>query len=280
MKQCKVIMLPTKSGNIMKYADGILQYQPALHHQWDTTIPQHLYLISNDKIEDGDWVYCLGFIGSPIIGDEKNFGGEFIPSKWIAQVKKFGNGPLIANDGDTSYDVSRYGCFKKIIATTDSSLKLHCVHCENSRIHISDGKGQVTNCSWCKSIPQISQSFVQAFVKVQGKIDEVMVEAGNYCENCGQHNCDNLACRGFKNIFSIKTRPDNTVIIHLIKKNYTKEDFDEILHKVKIARGTLGNGDLNIEPETIWQVRTILDSIIDSINNKSNTYLNDIPGNF
>lgn len=39
-------------------------------------------------------------------------------------------------------------------------------------------------------------------------------------------------------------------------------EIERLKRQIRIARGTLGYGDLNTEPETILQVRTILDSAL------------------
>lgn len=42
----------------------------------------------------------------------------------------------------------------------------------------------------------------------------------------------------------------------------SQEDNERLMKLIRIARGTLGYGELETEPETILQVRTILDSAL------------------
>lgn len=91
LKECKVVMLPTKDKSTIKkskFTDK-LDYSPAMilidEHNWQ---PQHLYILSDDEIKEGDWYY------KPDLN--QIFKAEYTP-------------------GDKN-------C-KKIIATTDKSLK-------------------------------------------------------------------------------------------------------------------------------------------------------------
>ncbi len=54
-KKCKIVLLPTWISNIYKSKEGKLYYwaSPDL----ETSIAQHLYIISDDNIKVGDWIY-------------------------------------------------------------------------------------------------------------------------------------------------------------------------------------------------------------------------------
>lgn len=99
VKKCKVVRLPTTSstdtwGGIVSDERGNLFYlhagSIAKGH-----VPQHLYLVSDDEIREGDWVYVESI-------DKDNH---------IAQ-------------SNTANRHGAYETFSKIIASTDPSLKL------------------------------------------------------------------------------------------------------------------------------------------------------------
>lgn len=91
--------------------------------------------------------------------------------------------------------------YKKIEATTDKSLTYH----DETPI------GENLN-GLHKQVPQIPQSFIEAYVKAEGKISEVLVEM----DSCDKEDC-NDCCN------QVKTRPDNSIIIHP-SKTYTREE--------------------------------------------------------
>ena len=78
LKQCKVVMLPTnEKTNIINTNQGLL------YNSNDYIgINQHLYIISDDEIKEGDWFYN---IHSKIVGRaEFNFGKDELAKKIIA----------------------------------------------------------------------------------------------------------------------------------------------------------------------------------------------------
>lgn len=78
--------------------------------------------------------------------------------------------------------------YNKIIATTDKSLKVE--------------------------LPQISESFVKAYVEALGNIKEVLVEYEAHW--------------GIPSQWKVKLRPDNTIIIHQAK-TYTREELENLI---------------------------------------------------
>lgn len=121
---------------------------------------------------------------------------------------------------------------KKIIATTDKSLIIAGTE------------------KWVYP-PQISESFIKAFVESDGSIKEVMVEysemyncpckeklsiARNWWNKDESMNCKNevedhynhgLTC--FNKEIIIKTRPDNTIIISQAK-TYTRDEVEKLIY--------------------------------------------------
>jgi hypothetical protein len=131
--------------------------------------PQHLYLISNEEIKDGDYCVCV-----------KKFGVLFTDGT----EHKFNQ--LIKVEHEAYYQVNKTD-YKKVIATTDTTLNL----------------------------PLIPQSFIEKYVEVNDKIDEVMVET-ELIES------DKFWFKQFPDSvhdkhYKVKTRKDNTVIISKVK---------------------------------------------------------------
>lgn len=95
----------------------------------------------------------------------------------------------------------------KIIATTDKSLIKK----------INAGKDIPLHQVSIDYLPQIPESFVKAYVEANGEIDEVQVEY----ESFNSHHIGNER---------LKTRDDNTVIIHKIKEEmFTKQEVIQLL---------------------------------------------------
>jgi len=198
-KTFKVVMLPTNQK--VNFAcglqpNGVLKYCSSLS---DLGIgkPQHLYIISDEEIKECDW-----FIGETGIVKRANKIGK-------------NNAQIHTSDGYAYFKHKS----KKIIATTDKSLGI-----TDYRV------SPVPN--FC-DMPRLHESFIQAFVKAynEGKpITEVDLEVNESTK----YNIDELRERhlnGLPHTYNkplIKTRPDNTVIIHRSKK-YTEQELIEIL---------------------------------------------------
>jgi hypothetical protein len=190
MKQCKVIRLPAAVDSDSKL---YLNSGGALHLYTDdfgntpNFTAQHLYLVSNDEIKEDDWVYLEASksLRRILPNDTQD------PENWIVV------------EGNCA--VLREAC-KKVIATTDSSLGKDCY------------TGIRKDMAFFP-LPQIPQSFIEAYLKAQGKIDEVMVEMN---EGTGVFKWANDV---------VKRRSDNTAIIHQAK-TYTRAEVSDIIYNV------------------------------------------------
>ena len=170
-KRAQVIMLPTEEntkiclGNNLSYI-----YSPnpkiTLENTWNELRkynkehktnynPQHLYILSDDEIKEGDY-----FLADNRISQSSNSGKP----NWIVckctEVKntwKYCNEiPNEGHNGDWS---------KKIIATTDTSIKIFA------------GKGDI--CDLYYNLPQPSQQFIEKYIEEYNKgeiIESIMVE--------------------------------------------------------------------------------------------------------
>ena len=141
-KRCKVVMLPTEKAEncILKDRDGRMRWEKRYFTQeYLNSSPDsitgllcpksyHLYIISDDKIESGDWYI-----------DDVNTVRQSVTD-------------------DVDYWKARPE-YKKVIATTDSFLFTKC----NSHKNVDGNtKGK---CPFCKSLPQIPQAFIEEYCR-------------------------------------------------------------------------------------------------------------------
>jgi hypothetical protein len=173
-KQHKVVMLPTnEKANFAcgLQPNGVLKYCNSIN-ALGIGKPQHLYIISDDEIKEGDWFYGYGnkIIGQAVKNDVINVFPDYLME------------------------------YKKIITTTDNSINVNY------------------------PIKEIPESFIQAYIKAynEGKpITEVDLEILSLDEwkaiNKGKPYSD------FETNTFIKTRPDNTVIVHQ-SKMYSRDE--------------------------------------------------------
>ena len=177
-KTMQVAMLPTEKARIQKAKDGSLHLINS-----DSCspyfIPQHLYIVSDAEIKEGDWKYC----------SKTNYITQFVSKAKGSIADKC------------------KGC-KKIEATTEINL------------------GGFFRGVQQTQLPQIPQSFIEAYVKAEGKITDCLVEVC-WVHNCTKKSCTcepmTTTCGHVKSKFEVKTRPDNTIIIHEAKK-YSRDE--------------------------------------------------------
>ncbi len=175
-KRVKVLLLPTENPSSLILNDIVkgLFIIAGQGDKIDNCTNQHLYFLSDEEIKEGDWCICD-----------------------YSQVEKYSE-PLA---------IHRY---KKIIATTDSSLG----------VLVKSGTGVLQ-----ESLPQPFQSFIEKFIEKynQGNpITEAMVE----CElNEG------LALKQIKeksietSAYILKVNPkDNTITIKPIKDSWSEKE--------------------------------------------------------
>ena len=173
-KKCKVIMLPTENNtNIVKIL------KDNLHYTTSKNIPggiyQNLYIISDDKIKQNDW--CLN-ISKNIIYQKDNLPMDIM--------------------------------WKKIIATTDTSLTIDCVINKNKIYHL----------------PQPSQQFIEKYIESYNKnevITNVLVEYKmkhtGWTEDQSEYTYDEF----------LKVNPkDNTITIKRLKNSWNREELINI----------------------------------------------------
>ena len=152
---------------------------------------QHLYILSDDEIKENNTHF-------------------YNPH----------SGQLHISGNHTDYEaINKNGC-KKIIATTDSSLRTIKCECLATTFE---------GCSQCIEIlPQPSQQFIEKYIEEYNKgniITDVLVECEQKSKGFvnalkGNYNYENI----------LKINPDNTITIKKVKDNYTRE---EILNDIE-----------------------------------------------
>lgn len=222
-KKCKVVMLPTKEKAenfpILKNVNGRGDklYVPAKGYYYTQEYlkeqkfeAQHLYIISDDKIEDGDWFFSAFY--SYLIQNTK---------EWRDEQESRGKG---------TSDVSDLK-FHKIIATTDKSLTIkNACDC---------GATTFEGCSQClERLPQPSESFVQKYIEAYNKgeiITDVLVE---YEKTMCSVPFESAKCRCVRNeechnpVEKLKINyKDNTITIRKEKDSWSREEIVDLLYR-------------------------------------------------
>ena len=173
-KRAQAIMLPTNNKSLLYINYSKLQLNK--FEQLDTN-NQHLYIISDDKIKEGDWYIELDINSLPL------------------SIKK-------ADYNKTNeFSLKPYSDYcKKIIATTDTSL--------NKKHNCDCGATTYEGCSQCLEIlPQPSQQFIEKYIEEYNKgniIKDVLVEYEEIYNDYGETDIFDLVCTNHSKISKIK----------------------------------------------------------------------------
>lgn len=169
-KECDIVMLPATNDS---------GYWFSFAHK-----RQHLYLLSNEQINEGDWY----------LNWETNYATE-PREKWVlynCTSKPNGNQP------------------KKIIASTDTNLHYtKCNHCGHlNQMH----DWSCNNChkqgSLYFNMPKLPEDFIKKYVESNGKMDKILVEYEGI-ESIIEQRINTIHTFEYK----IKLNPDNTINI-------------------------------------------------------------------
>lgn len=211
--KCNVVMLPTVNEN--RSISQIYKFIREPVNIFDKRIAgeltktgspnqseyqcQHLYIISDEEIKDGDY----GFIN---IGKSGTIGK-------VSYDSKYNTWDLTTFD-NIHYPFTEKTYIKKIIATTDTSLKI---------INLSD-LGE----NWKDILlPSLSQQFIQQYIEEYNKgniTKEVWVEYEGYVQSTTWEYDEPEGYR-------VKINSDNTINIKPIKDSWSREEVIELLHK-------------------------------------------------
>ena len=191
-KKCQVVMLPTQKASSLYLLNNELKL--GLNEKGNSAWKnQHLYIISDDGINEGDW-----FIHKT--------DADCSIHRCIERPVKYN----VISDNNINYFL---GFCKKIIATTDTSLKI------NKKVTnpaIQEYIQQGTVCSFYESIlPQPSPQFIQKFIESYDKgniIVDVMVEYEIIKIKAGQY--------AFVETEQLKVDSNNYITITKVKDNW------------------------------------------------------------
>lgn len=183
-KSAQVVMLPTNEKAVIGFLTQKGKERGHLVH-FDRPMPnildsenQHLYILSDEEIKEGDYHVAIRI------------------------VKTNGDKAIAFTDQEQLDAIAEIGGAKKIIATTDKSLKQEIF-----------GLGETAMCS----LPQPSTSFIEKFVDEYNKgnvITEVMVEY----KSIGAY-----ANPKYDSDYQLKINPDNTIDINMPKDSWSRE---------------------------------------------------------
>lgn len=158
--------------------DKVKQYTTlngSFRDSYDAFEPQHLYFTTDEKIKEGDWVYSVhGF---------------------VVQVDRISGGYLYHKKGGNNY----LNCYKKIIATTDTSLG------------ITDHR--VSPVPNFINLPKPPKAFIEKYCK-EGGIEHVDIEYINNGDIDFGYGLDYLPL----------VNSNNEITIYPIKDSWTKEN--------------------------------------------------------
>ena len=236
-KKCKVVMLPTNKKVqdmlVLHAENNVLEYVKNLTIDLTESIyfkPQHLYIISDDKIKNGDW--CIYKDGLTQIVDKKDI-------RWAKE----------------------YEC-KKIIASTDLSLgKSKKEYTDTHNLNVEETR--------YFPFPSITEFFIDKYVKEHNagcNFKEILVEYDDYvlckgemlyftseqdlsspemidyykCNICGDvRRVSSFLTLSGKRICNKQTNngdlkinaQDNTINIKTIKNSWNKEEVINLIRK-------------------------------------------------
>jgi len=164
---------------------------------------QHLYIISDDEIKEGDWAYSNEFEDNLIFKVDKKFFDLGIEAK-------------------------------KIIATTNILLQFHTDY--HGEITNDENKKCYNH-----NLSQPSQQFITKYIKEYNKgniIIDVLVEYEEIYNDYGETDIFDLVCTNHSKISKIKINPkDNTITIKKLKDSWNREEIIAI-HKKNCERLT------------------------------------------
>ena len=226
IKKHKIVMLPTEDNSLLGVHNrkGLLY---AKNEGWcyivkhDYIQPQHLYILSDDEIKEGDWIY----------NKSRNFGKKIYKCQRVSESND-GFPYKVSNPikGDEAMYLNSRTF--KVIATNDPKLtKVDEISGENV---------------WTSLIPQIPQSFIEYYAKHQPEYVEMEYECINKLKLVNNEivwvepdNELNLATNKFYMERAMK------VPVSVEEKLYTREELEGFaFHTAQICQGM---NDLEIE---------------------------------
>lgn len=196
-KKTQVVMLPTnEKANLALNSNGKLALSNHSYNNSPNFTNQHLYFLSDEEIKEGDWF---------ILGNNKDKPYQVGYCGFIPDREK----------GD-----------RKVIATTDSSLREH--------------DDTVPYPKTRPALPQPSQDFIKVFVEEYNKgnvIEEVDVEyEGQY-----RINTDGEPIGLPVHNYRPKVNSKNEITIRKIKDSWSREEVKLLIERYQDTFGSMGS---------------------------------------
>lgn len=209
--KCKVVMLFTdKPSPLVLDTENALEFDHELS-TYGGVCQQHLHILSDDQIKDGDWFY------DPIVNQVL-----LTDKTYVALI-----------------NAAPHLLHKKVIATTDSSLEIRPSRTikrrDNLVIHYP--------------LPRPSDAFIQKYIEEYNReniIEEVLVEYETDYSSIPENENEIIGSWRHYVDMKLKVTPDNTITIKptsiLKPKMYSKEDVIYVLQSLSPnKRGELEN---------------------------------------
>lgn len=187
--------------------------------------PQHLYITSDDKIKENDWIY------NELSGIDKYIENE-----------EFKDG-IVVMYNNQGYEVAEdLKNVRKIISTTDTSLKITKSSLSNSALHEYIKLGSV--CANYKDIlPQPSQQFIEKYIDSYNKgeiITDVLVEYEQ------KKYIITLDTWGNHIVPKINTK-DDSITIKKLKDIWNREEIKLLIEKYQNIFGTANSASTFVQ---------------------------------
>lgn len=204
LKRCKVVLFATDEKTRLQISKNYLNVTiDEFIPDNKFTMGQYLYIISNDEIEKDD--YYLDYDKFHI---KSRYG--FDSTAVIEQ----------CDDKGLAAFINKRGLSKKIIATTDKSIKTKAE--------------QAGENAWYNPLPRPSEEFINQYVEEYNKgniITDVIVE---YVD-IGEELWDEYRDQPFwKEKIVPKVNPkDNTITIRKVKDTWTKDEVIDLIYKFR-----------------------------------------------
>jgi hypothetical protein len=198
-KECQAVCLPTDEKSIIeKHSNGNYFINPVKEYNYKSFIKnQYLHILSDDKIEIGDWVLNLNWIN------------ELNKNPFILCVKRAFTNPDWLNSEDCK------SC-KKIISSTDGSLGLPSPSPEDLK-------------TWCKTQPK------EVLVEYE-QYNPLRVEFDNHLENHSMGGIKYTGWLKRIKQCPLEDRVkalNNQISINFTEKTYSTEEVIAIINKVQ-----------------------------------------------
>ena len=208
-KNAQVIMLPTQEKG--RHNDLIINPTTKqlfrFEHQNCTELSNHLYIISDDNIEVGDYVYNIKFNDIYQITHSKE---------------------------SIVFNTEKYNYIKKVIATTNKHLV------QPKKVISRDEIGNIYNAIY---LPQPSDSFITKYIDSYNQnnvITDVLVEYETVSNGINSDNTD------LSYIHKLKINDKfNTITIKEIKNSYSRKEVIELCESAWQVGFNVGYNDEN-----------------------------------